>query len=67
MTSSETIIRDFYGRTIGKYEYKPNGDIIVKDFHNRTLGYYYASRDVTTDFYGRTIAKGNAIGILLQR
>lgn len=65
--SNETIIRDFSGKTLGKYEYKSNGDIIVRDFYGRTLGYYYSSRNVTTDFYGRTLAKGNAVGMLLQK
>ena len=47
----EEIIRDFYGKIIGKYQYQSNGDIVVRDFYNRILGYYIASRDVTTDFY----------------
>ena len=62
----EEIIRDFYGRIIGKYEHQSNGDIVVKDFYNRILGYYIASRDVTTDFYRRTVAKGNAVSMLLK-
>ena len=60
----EEIIRDFYGRIIGKYEHQANGDIVVRDFYNRILGYYIASRDVTTDFYRRTVAKGNAVCFL---
>ena len=62
----EEIIRDFYGRIIGKYEHQANGDIVVRDFYNRILGYYIASRDVTTDFYRRVVAKGNAVGMLLK-
>ena len=33
----EEIIRDFYGRIIGKYEHQTNGDIVVRDFYNRIL------------------------------
>lgn len=60
------LVKDFYGRTIGKYEYQSNGDIIVKDFYNQVLGYYIKSRDVTTDFYRRTIAHGNSVGMLFK-
>ena len=62
----EEIIRDFYGKIIGKYQYQSNGDIVVRDFYNRILGYYIASRDVTSDFYRRVVAKGNAVGMLLK-
>ena len=62
----EEIIRDFYGKIIGKYQYQSNGDIVVRDFYNRILGYYIASRDVTTDFHRRVVAKGNAVGMLLK-
>ena len=62
----EESIRDFYGKIIGKYQYQSNGDIVVRDFYNRILGYYIASRDVTTDFYRRVVAKGNAVGMLLN-
>ena len=62
----EEIIRDFYGKIIGKYQYQSNGDIVVRDFYNRFLGYYIASRDVSTDFYCRVVAKGNAVGMLLN-
>ena len=62
----EEIVRDFYGKIIGKYQYQSNGDIVVRDFYNRILGYYIASRDVTTDFYRRVVAKGNAVGMLLN-
>ena len=62
----EEIIRDFYGKIIGKLQYEPNGDITVRDFYNRILGYYIKSRNVTTDFYKRVIANGNAVGMLLK-
>jgi len=62
----EEIVKDFYGRIIGKYEYQPNGDIVVRNFYNQILGYYIKSRNVTTDFYRRTIAQGNAVGMLLK-
>ena len=66
MAQQETI-RDFYGKIIGYYEHMPNGDITVRNFYRQILGYYRANRDVTTDFYGRIIARGNAIGMLLNR
>lgn len=59
-------IRDFNGRIIGKYEFMNNGDIIVRDFNSRILGFYKKASDTTTDFNGRTIARGNAVGLLLN-
>ena len=66
MMVKEELVRDFYGKIIGKLQYEPNGDITVRDFYNRILGYYIKSRDVTTDFYKRVVAKGNAVGMLLR-
>lgn len=60
-------IRDFYGRIIGSTEDTPNGDIILRDFYGRILGKYEKKTDVTRDFYGRIIAKGNQLGMLLNR
>ena len=59
-------IRDFYGKIIGYYEHKPNGDITVTDFYGRILGYYRKSDDTTRDFYNRIVAKGNCLGMLLK-
>ena len=66
MMVKEELIRDFYGKIIGKLQYEPNGDVVVRDFYGRILGYYIKSRDVTTDFYRRVVAQGNAVGMLLR-
>ena len=62
----ETIIRDFYGKIIGKIEIKPNGDKVVRDFYGMIKGYYDAKQNVTRDFYGVIIAKGDYTGMLLS-
>lgn len=55
------VIRDFYGRILGKIETLPNGDKIAKDFYGRIVGKYIKSLNVTRDFYGRIIAKGDSV------
>lgn len=60
MTSTE-VIRDFYGRIIGKIDTLDNGDRIAKDFYGRIVGKYIKSMNVTRDFYGRIIAKGDSV------
>ena len=60
-------IKDFYGKVIGTYEYQPNGDILVRNFTGTILGKYDSALDVTRDFYGTIVAKGNAVGMLLNQ
>ena len=62
----EEIIRDRYGKCIGKLQYESNGDITVRDFCNGILGYYVKSRNATTDSFKRIIAKGNVVGLLFK-
>lgn len=62
---SVSIIKDFYGRIIGKLETLPNGDIIAKDFFGKILGRYDAKTNTTKDFYGRIIASGNIAASLI--
>ena len=62
----ETIIRDFYGKIIGRIEIKPNGDKVIRDFYGVIKGYYDAKQDVTRDFYKKIIAKGDCTGMLLN-
>ncbi len=59
-------IREFGGKIIGWYEYKPNGDIIVSDFYGKVLGKFDKQFDVTRDFYGKIIARGCCVGMLLR-
>ncbi len=62
----ETIIRDFYGRIIGKIQTDDRGNKTVRDFYGRILGTYDANLDVTRDFYGRIVAKGDACSMFLN-
>ena len=64
---SETVIKDFYGKILGKIEVQSNGDKVVKDFYGRILGYYRKSQDITTDFYGRIVARGDAAASLINK
>ena len=60
------VLKDFYGRIIGKVEIKPNGDKILKDFYGRILGSYIKSSNITKDFYGRIVGKGDILTTLLR-
>lgn len=60
------IIKDFYGRIIGRIETKPNGDKLVTDFGGKILGRYRADLNITTDFNGRKVADGDACMIFLH-
>lgn len=62
----EIIIKDFYGRILGKIETHANGNKTVRDFYGRILGYYDARLNVTRDFYNRIIAKGDASSSLIS-
>ena len=61
------IIRDFYGKIIGKIETDTlTGDKVVRDFHGIIKGRYNKRLNVTKDFYGRTIARGDQCNMLLN-
>ena len=49
--SNTTIVKDFYGRIIGKLETQDSGDIIAKDFYGKILGRYCKNQNVTKGFY----------------
>ena len=63
--NQEEIIRDFYGRIIGRIFTKPNGDKEARDFYGRMLGTWDKNLDVTRDFYGRIVARGNMLSGLI--
>ena len=54
-----TPIKDFYRRTIGSVEEKPNGDKIYRDFYGRIVAKYDKTKNVTKDFYGRVVSNGD--------
>lgn len=60
-------VRDFSGKIIAWYEYQSNGDIIVREFTGAILGRYDSAQDVTRNFIGTIVARGNAIGMLINR
>lgn len=58
-------VRDFYGRSLGYLERKPNGDVVAHDFQGRILGSYDKSLNATKDFYGKIVASGDMTGGLI--
>lgn len=64
--ANQILIRDFYGRVIGKIEEDSRGNKTVRDFYGVILGRYDKSTDTTRDFYGRVIAKGDHSGMLIS-
>lgn len=65
MTKDTQIIRDFYGRIIGRIETDNQGNKIVRDFYGHIIGRYDKKANVTRDFYGRTIARGDSSSMLI--
>ncbi len=61
-----TIIRDFYGRIIGKIETDSNGNKTIRNFYGVILGRYDARTNTTRDFYGRVVANGDASTMLIN-
>ena len=62
-----TLVRDFYGRIIGKIETDDRGNKTIRNFYGWILGRYDAATDTTRDFYGRIVAKGDASGMLINQ
>lgn len=64
---TEERIKDFYGRTLGFIETKPNGDKICRNFYRQILGRYDKQKNITKDFYGRIVGHGDLlIGLLYK-
>ena len=63
VTTSEQI-RDDLGRTIGRFERGPDGEVRVYDALGRPLG--RAGRNGTFDQLGRRISPNNVPGLLLK-
>ncbi len=61
-----TIIRDVYGRIIGKIETDSNGNKTIRNFYGVILGRYDARTNTTRDFYGRVVANGDASTMLIN-
>lgn len=61
----DEIIRDFYGRVIGKITWHDNGDGTARDFYGRILGTYSKKLDLTRDFYGRVVMRGCGLSGLI--
>ncbi|MEM4959329.1 MAG: hypothetical protein QXX12_05580 [Nanopusillaceae archaeon] len=64
---SETILRDRYGRIIGKIKVKSDGTEELRDRYGKYLGKYDPKKNETRDRYGRLIGKGNLLPLLLAK
>lgn len=62
----ETVIKDFYGKILGKIKEEPNGDKIAYDFYGRILGKYKKLTNKTYDFYGRIVSTGDTLSQFLK-
>ena len=62
----ETVIRDYYGKILGRIGTQYNGTQVAKNFHGQILGYYYPEQNETKDFHGRILARGNTLAALIQ-
>ena len=58
-------VRDFYGRSLGYLDRKPNGDVVAHDFQGRILGTYDKTLNATKDFQGRIVASRDMTGGLI--
>lgn len=64
---SEIVIKDYYGKMIGRIEEQPNGDKVVRDYYGMIKGYYRKSQNITVDYYGKLVAQGDVASSLLYR
>jgi len=62
---SETILRDRYGRVIGKIRVKNDGTEELRDRYGKYLGKYDPRKNETRDRYSRLIGKCNLLPMLL--
>ena len=63
---SEVVIKNMYGRNIGRIRTLDNGDKEVYDFYGRIIGWYRASLNATLNNVGRIIAYGDATASLIK-
>jgi len=62
----EEMIKDFYGRVIGRIRFQDSGIKEIYDFYGRKLGTYDPTTNTTKDFYGRIVARGDALTMLIK-
>jgi len=62
---SETILKDRYGRIIGKIKEKRDGILELRDKYGKYLGRYDPKRNETRDKYGNLVGRGNLLSMLL--
>lgn len=67
MMKDTQLIRDFYGKILGRIETDEQGNKTVRDFYGRLLGRYNKRQNVTRDFYGKLVARGDATSMLLNQ
>ena len=61
----QTVIKDFYGKILGKIREYPNGDKVAYDFYGRILGKYNKISNKTYDFYGKILSQGDTLVSLI--
>ena len=62
---STTVIKDFYGKIMGKIETYSNGNQIGYNFYGRIVGFYYSDTNTTTDYTGKIVSTGNTLAALI--
>lgn len=62
----EQILKDFYGKIIGRIRIDSLGNKELRDFYGKILGTYDAKMNVTKDFYGKIVARGDCLSMLLK-
>lgn len=62
----EELLKDAYGKMIGRVIIESNGDKTLKNNYGNILGFYRKQRNITTDRYGKIIAYGDCLMMLLR-
>ena len=67
MKVKEKVLKDQYGRRIGRIQTDRNGVQTLLDDLGRRLGTYDPRTNVTKDSFGRPVGKGNMLADLAPR
>lgn len=67
MIKDVEIVRNYYGKIIGRIETDSQGNKTVRNFYGKLLGKYNKKSNITRDLYGRIVSRGDASAMLLHQ
>ncbi len=64
---SREAIKDWTGKVVGWIDKDDRGNKTIREYNYKIVGKYDSSTNTTRDFHGRVVAKGDHIGIMLNK